>query len=46
MKKLKRRLIVQSELRTIFKKDILEIFVDWNFEADKGYMVLLLEAKK
>lgn len=43
---LEHRLIAQAKLAAIFKNNILEAFVDWNFEGDKGYMVLLLEAKK
>ena len=43
---LEQRLLSQANLNALFKKDILEVFVDWNFEGDRGYMVLLLEAKK
>lgn len=43
---LEHRLLAQAKLDAIFENKILETFVDWNFEGDKGYMVLLLEAKK
>ncbi|WP_255472738.1 hypothetical protein [Planomicrobium sp. CPCC 101079] len=40
------RLIRQSALETILKREIMETFVDWNFEDDKGYMVLILKPQK
>lgn len=43
---LEHQLIALSKLAILFKKNIQEVFLDWNFEEDKGYMVLLLEAKK
>ncbi|MGK7376765.1 hypothetical protein ACSFXN_02915 [Planococcus sp. 1R117A] len=38
------RLVEESELRKILKREVLETFVDWNFNGDKGYMVLILDA--
>lgn len=43
---LEHRLVALSHLSVIFKKEILEVFLDWNFEEDRGYMVLLLEPNK
>lgn len=40
------RLIRQAHLGTILKRNIVESFVDWNFEEDKGYTALILEAPK
>lgn len=37
------RLIRQSALEDILKREIIESFVDWNFEEDKGYMALILK---
>lgn len=38
------RLVRQSNLGSILQREIVETFVDWNFEEDKGYMVLMLNA--
>lgn len=39
---LETRLIKQSKLESILKQNIDEVFVDWDFENDAGYMVLIL----
>lgn len=36
-------LFLHSQLAGILKRPITGIFVDWNFEKDKGYAVLALE---
>lgn len=43
---LERRLLLQTRIEAILKQPILEVFLDWNFITDKGYIVLLLEAAK
>lgn len=43
---LERRLMKSAELSAILKQDIQEMFVDWNFESDKAYLVLVFEKKK
>lgn len=43
---LERRLILQTRIEAIMKQPILEVFLDWNFITDKGYIVLLLETAK
>jgi uncharacterized protein YbcI len=40
------RLIRQANLKSIVKRDIIETFVDWNFNEDKGYMALILDSPK
>lgn len=39
---LERRLLLQTRIEAILKQPILEVFLDWNFITDKGYIVLLL----
>ncbi|HSJ39178.1 MAG TPA: Na-translocating system protein MpsC family protein [Planococcus sp. (in: firmicutes)] len=41
-KPLECRMIRESNLDAGLKKRIKEIFVDWNFKSDKGYMVFVL----
>ncbi|TWT06692.1 DUF2294 family protein [Planococcus sp. CPCC 101016] len=43
---LERRLVLQTRIEAIMKQPILEVFLDWNFITDKGYIVLLLETAK
>lgn len=43
---LERRLLLQTRIEAILKQPILEVFLDWNFITDKGYIVLLLENPK
>ena len=43
---LERRLLLQTRIEAILKQPILEVFLDWNFISDKGYIVLLLENAK
>lgn len=43
---LERRLILQTRIESILKQPIQEVFLDWNFDTDKGYIVLLLEPLK
>lgn len=40
------RLVEESSLWDILQREILETFVDWDFQQDKGYMVLVLKAKR
>ncbi|PPA70861.1 DUF2294 domain-containing protein [Jeotgalibacillus proteolyticus] len=42
---LEKRLIEQANLDKILKQNVEEIFADWDFEDDLGYMVLMLEKK-
>lgn len=42
---LEHRIMEFVELEPIFKQEINELFVDWNFEEDKAYMVFRLKAK-
>ena len=43
---LERRLILQTQIEAILEQPIMEVFLDWNFITDKGYIVLLLENSK
>ncbi|MGH2316628.1 DUF2294 domain-containing protein [Planococcus sp. SE5232] len=43
---LERRLLLQTRIEAILEQSILEVFLDWNFISDKGYIVLLLENAK
>ena len=43
---LERRLLLQTRIESILKQPIQEVFLDWNFSTDKGYIVLLLEPPK
>lgn len=43
---LERRLLLQTRIEEILKQPISEVFLDWNFITDKGYIVLLLETSK
>ncbi|MDN3427613.1 Na-translocating system protein MpsC family protein [Microbacterium sp. APC 3898] len=43
---LERRLILQTQIEAILGQPIMEVFLDWNFITDKGYIVLLLETPK
>ncbi|TDL31248.1 DUF2294 domain-containing protein [Jeotgalibacillus sp. S-D1] len=43
---LETRLIKQSNLESILQQNIHEVFVDWDFQNDKGYMVLILAKNK
>lgn len=43
---LEHRLLEQSGLNSILKREVLEMFFDWNFAEDIGYMVILLKAEK
>lgn len=42
---LEQHLMKSPKLKAILKQEIRELFVDWNFEQDKAYMVLVLEPK-
>lgn len=42
---LEQHLMKSPKLKAILKQEIRELFVDWNFEHDKAYMVLVLEPK-
>jgi len=43
---LESKLIYNSSLERILKRNIIEAFTDWNFKEDVGYMVLLLEPER
>ncbi|WP_158599057.1 Na-translocating system protein MpsC family protein [Planococcus salinus] len=40
---LEHRLMDSAELKPIVNRDIIELFVDWDFEKDKAYLVLILQ---
>ena len=40
---LERKLLLQTRIEAILKQPILEVFLDWNFITDKGYIILLLK---
>lgn len=40
---LESKLIYRSSLEQILKRNIVEVFTDWNFKKDIGFMVLLLK---
>lgn len=40
------KLVLHSRFEEILKRQIHEVFVDWNFEEDIGYMVLALPPKE
>ncbi|TWT00154.1 Na-translocating system protein MpsC family protein [Planomicrobium sp. CPCC 101079] len=42
---LEHRVMEFLKLEPVLKQEISELFVDWNFEEDKSYMVFILEAK-
>lgn len=39
-------IVSESNIQQALNRNILETFVDWNFETDIGYMVLVLEAQE
>lgn len=39
---LEHKLMEDLDFISIFKRDINELFIDWNFEEDKAYLVLIL----
>ncbi|WP_282019580.1 DUF2294 domain-containing protein [Planomicrobium okeanokoites] len=43
---LERHLILESHPEKILKRNIKEVFLDWNFQDDIGYIVFLLEPPK
>lgn len=43
---LERKLLVDAQPEEILKSKVAEIFLDWNFKEDIGYIVFLLEPKK
>ncbi len=43
---LERRLLLETEIQAILKQPILEVYLDWDFIRDKGYILILLEATK
>ncbi|MBT2569959.1 Na-translocating system protein MpsC family protein [Planococcus sp. ISL-110] len=43
---LERRLLLQTRIEAILKQPIMEVFLDWNFITDKGYIVVLLGIAK
>ncbi|UTR10437.1 DUF2294 domain-containing protein [Evansella sp. LMS18] len=40
---LERRALKEVQLETILKRNISEYFVDWNFDKDEGFIVLILK---
>lgn len=40
---LERRLLDEASLNEVLQKEITEIFMDWNFEEDVGYIVFIFE---
>lgn len=42
---LEHRVMEFFQLESVLKQEISELFVDWNFEEDKSYMVFILEPK-
>lgn len=40
---LEHRIIKLFDLQTPLKRAISDLYVDWDFDADKGYMVLLMK---
>lgn len=42
---LEQRLMESKKLKASLKQEIWELFVDWNFDYDKAYIVLVLEQK-
>lgn len=43
---LERRLLLQTRIEALLKQPITEVFLDWNFITDKGYIVVLLDPAK
>ncbi|SDW84107.1 Uncharacterized protein YbcI [Marinococcus luteus] len=43
---MERRLFKEEHMEPILQRKITDVFTDWNFSADKGYMVLALEPEK
>lgn len=43
---MERRLFQEEDMQPILQRKIADVFTDWNFETDKGYMVLALEPEK
>lgn len=43
---LEKKLLMQSALEELLQRKIEEIYFDWNFEEDKGYIILILEPEK
>lgn len=39
------KIVAQANLQQTLNREILETFVDWNFETDIGYMLLILEPR-
>lgn len=40
---LERELLKKAGIENSLKRDVLEIFLDWDFKCDKGYIVLIIE---
>lgn len=40
------KILAESNIQPTLNRNILETFVDWNFEPDIGYMVLILEPQE
>ncbi|WP_079474165.1 Na-translocating system protein MpsC family protein [Marinococcus halophilus] len=43
---MERRLFQEEHMEPILQRKITDVFTDWNFQEDKGYMVLSLEPEK
>jgi uncharacterized protein YbcI len=43
---LERKMLEQLNLQPILGRSIREVFLDWNFEDDKGFIILILQPEK
>ncbi|MGI2327998.1 Na-translocating system protein MpsC family protein [Planococcus sp. YIM B11945] len=43
---LERKVLAEVQLETVLKRNIVDTFVEWNFETDKAFTVFILEPKK
>ena len=43
---MERRLFGEEHMQPILQRKITDVFTDWDFEEDKGYMILALEPEK
>lgn len=43
-RRLEKKLLKQSALEELLRRKIEEIYLDWNFKEDEGYIILLMES--
>lgn len=43
---MERRLFGEEHMQPILQRKIIDVFTDWNFKEDKGYMILALASEK